>query len=319
MTFTVSAPGKALIFGEYAVVGGGLALVAAVDRRVTVHRFEAPRAGYRVEGPIDGDDSLVRTVIRSAQRHLGRALDVTPAHLKSDVTQMFSDGGKLGLGSSAASAVALTGAVLGEAISASRDDMFQIASDAHHRWQGGRGSGAGLAAATWGNWQEYRLTAPDSPIADFLNTDGKRADGKAEPKAHRDYLKPPPGIRWELVALPEAANTRSFLDAVLDTGDRSPGDVRPLLGRLAEIANEARAAFRNDDGRAVVDLVRSADQTMEQLGERAGIPIATDTHRELRDAAARFDIAAKPSGAGGGDISLLAGPEGSERPAEPVE
>lgn len=312
---TVSAPGKAMILGEYAVVAGGWAVVASVDRRVTVSRSEQAGASYEVIGPVEGDVSLVQAVIKAAEESVASNLHLRPEHFRADVTEMFVDGRKLGLGSSAASAVALMAAALGESHIGERETIFERGSVAHARWQGGRGSGAGVAASTWGAHQAYRQRAPDSPLTDLVPAsevpeppDGATQVGTVD----RMTLTRPESLRFELVELPTDANTRSFLDAVIEVRATRAQKLGEILGQLADIGWSGLRAFQAGDAQTVTELVGRAEASMEHLGAVADVPIVTDDHRRLSDIVGAQGLAAKPSGAGGGDVSLVAGPRDAD-------
>lgn len=318
-----SAPGKALLFGEYAVVAGGPAVVTAVSRRVQVKRYTQARDGYAVTGPISSDSTLVESVLAEID---GDDSDGRPgewersvACFESDVRPLYRDGQKLGLGSSAASAVALTAAVLNlRELETSRQRVFQDAARAHRRWQGGRGSGSGLAAATWGGWQGYRLSDPDSNLSGLLSdagqtTDAARASSPDSGDAiEREEFTAVDGLRWDIVSLPSRATTRSFLEAVERAAVEAEDVVTEVFAALADIGRRGQSSFRQNDRTRILELVRRADDAMERLGELAGVPIVTEEHRELRRAADKFGLVVKPSGAGGGDISLVAGPDDAD-------
>ena len=159
---STTAPGKAVLAGEYAVLHGAPAISAAVNRRARVslvenanglHCLEAP--GYikgswyfRVvdDGRIDWQETLPDPSTFSLAEEIIRSNVTTdsPALTLVTDTQAFYDrnsGDKLGLGSSAAVAVALSAAL--RAYSRLDDDEGDSARAAHERFQGGRGSGVG--------------------------------------------------------------------------------------------------------------------------------------------------------------------------------
>jgi len=122
------APGKLLLSGAYAVLGGAPAIVCAVDRHAYATR---------------GDGPTTREV-----SELGEPVAV-------DVRELQSPGGdKLGLGSSAAAlvaAIALMAAERGDDVEDAtvRATIFERARAVHARVQGG-GSGVDVAASTYG-------------------------------------------------------------------------------------------------------------------------------------------------------------------------
>jgi len=145
-------PGKVVLLGEYAVVDGAPALVAAVDRGVQVQAW--PGSALHIETP-GTDDRFVRPALEGAR---GR-FRFTAWNPPSGATE------KVGLGSSAAATVAaveaavvLAGGVL------ERERVFSHARRVHHAVQGS-GSGIDVAASTWGGVLRYRPDAPE-PIED---------------------------------------------------------------------------------------------------------------------------------------------------------
>jgi phosphomevalonate kinase len=140
----VFAPGKLLLTGSYAVLEGAPAIVCAVDRYAV-----ARTAGVDAEA-VQG--TPVSPEIAAAMDGGGDAPDV-------DVSSLFSNGKKLGLGSSAAAVVAALGHVaaargldLGEA--PVRRTIFDRARAAHGTVQSG-GSGVDVAASVYGGVLSY--------------------------------------------------------------------------------------------------------------------------------------------------------------------
>ena len=175
---SVSAPGKLVLLGEYAVLFGHAAVVLAVDRRATVELTSAAGRNFCVHAPGIvperarfglGDGATVAWENPSGAR-LPLVEAVLGALLAGGVidprllepfdavldTRAFFDSttgsdGKLGLGSSAALTVALASAV---ALWSGREDLLEPRIEwlerllrIHREFQGGRGSGIDLAAS----------------------------------------------------------------------------------------------------------------------------------------------------------------------------
>lgn len=130
------APGKLVLLGEYAVLDGAGAVVAAVDRGVscTVH----PADRLRIETP--GDDRFVRAALAGAPPGRYHFEDWNPVDLTS----------KPGFGGSAAATVA---AVL--AAGRPGRDAFEV----HHAVQGG-GSGVDVHASLHGGVSRFPSPTP---------------------------------------------------------------------------------------------------------------------------------------------------------------
>jgi len=140
---TYRVPGKVVLLGEYAVLDGAPALVAAVDRGVRVDAEPGPALRIRTPGQ---DDRFVRAALE---------------HISATGTFEFNSFNlpktdfKVGLGSSAAATVAAIRAGLhlaGEAPSAAR--VFSLALAVPRRVQGS-GSGLAVAPTTYGGARRY--------------------------------------------------------------------------------------------------------------------------------------------------------------------
>ena len=97
-SYVVSAPGKLMIAGEYAVLDGAEAVVDAVGRRAYAH------LGSFAQEPLPLEAGAARA---RAEALLG----AVPGALSIDVSELRQAGRKLGLGSSAAAAAAAAGVV----------------------------------------------------------------------------------------------------------------------------------------------------------------------------------------------------------------
>ena len=164
-TVLASAPGKAVLSGEYAVLDGAPAVVMAVNRRATVQvepseeehhtvvapgfsstigRFRLERSG--VDWIAGGEDYALFEAILTA----GGIRLPERCHFTLD-TQAFVDadsGDKLGLGSSAALSAALAFAM--SEYDEQHSHPMVAAAGGHRAFQGGSGSGADVAASLAG-------------------------------------------------------------------------------------------------------------------------------------------------------------------------
>jgi phosphomevalonate kinase len=280
MTVTARAPGKVFLTGEYAVLAGAPALVAAVDRWVECRVAPADGgAGAVVESLAeqhrtslaeqrDGDVGAVVAALRAVGAR-GQGVEVVV-----DSRSFLSDGRKLGLGRSAATLTAAVAALLDD------DDPARVlacALAANTSFQDGRGSGADVAAAVHGGVLEIRRAGADLRLA-----------ARALP-AGLELL-----VGWT----GESASTVPLLerfDAARPTG---------ALAELAATAEDAATAAARGDAAALVAAVDRTGDQLERLGREAGIPIVTPALSRLVAAARREGAAAKPSGAGGGDCGI---------------
>jgi phosphomevalonate kinase len=274
----VTAPGKLLLLGEYAVLDGFPAIVAAVNRRAS---------GQFVPGR-SPESELVDIAVRNAADALGPNRAALPRGSVLVDTAAFSlNGTKMGIGSSAATAAVTVGAVLemaGLSVSDSTDLVFDVALAAHRAAQGGLGSGADVAAAVYGGMIHY--TRPS-----------------AGPAAIR-RMPPLVGVEMVVFATGTPSSTVDCLQAVGAFAKASPERHRELLAPLAEAVSRFEHGLFARDTPEIIAAIGEAHHGMESLGQAAGVPIVTPLLAHAALLASELGGAAKPSGAGGGDVGI---------------
>lgn len=312
---SASAPGKLVILGEYAVLEGTPALVQAVDRYAQVSLSpsisgrdeicakplleEALAFRFDNEGRfhwLDESSHQRLPFVQPLMNDLGPwGTQAGPVRLTLDTSAFFADyqgeRRKLGLGSSAALAVALAAAWYASRHGVQkldRERWLPTLVDLHRKLQNGRGSGVDVAASLYGGLVEY-------------NTD---ADGQGTVQARA--LKAPQDVEWMWIWLGQSASTRDFL-AGMEIYRRNRGEeYQAHLQTMDDIARAGLAAVQHADSDGLLSSIQAYGQAMQALGDAAQVPIYTDGHRRLAELARRFNVAFKPSGAGGGDIAFAA-------------
>lgn len=297
MKVQARAPGKLFILGEYAVLEGGPAVVAAVDRwahatvtpadRWTLHAtgIGIPRASFHVAADqlvADAPDPRLGLFTQVWRATLGGAV-VPPAAVTLD-TRAFVDeaGQKLGLGSSAAVAAALTGALCAwrrkalPPVSA----LFPMALAAHRAAQGGVGSGADVAAAVHGGCVHFQKDAVHA------------------------HLGWPRDLAWMPIFVGHAASTPALVGAVRALRTYDPDAYRRAMALLSEIAQEGLASWHANSASGVRRAVTRYRTGLEALGQASETSIVSEPHRRAARVVMENGGVYKPSGAGGGDFGL---------------
>ena len=277
----VSAPGKLFLAGEYAVLDGGTAVVTAVDRRA-VGRFVP---GAEPSSPV------VAEAVHLTRGHLqGNGVVLPAGAVEVDTAAFSGEGGKLGLGSSAAAAAVAVGATLlagGHDPESEPAIAFALADRAHRAAQGGRGSGADVAAAVYGGVIAYR-----------------RDMGPWEEPAGIRELAPAAGV--EIVAF-HAGEPRPTIDAIRAVEALAARD-RPRYKRhmtaIDRAASDFLVAWDAGDAAGVIAAAAAAGEALAALGADADLPIVTPPFAAAAALARELGGAAKPSGAGGGDVGV---------------
>lgn len=321
-------PGKLLVAGEYAVLEPHQpSVVVAVDRymhadialahenRVTIPAFGLKDVGWR-----DAGNGVVWESDDPRLRFVGLALGTALAYVRDQMLLPLpftltlrseleeADGRKFGLGSSAAVVVAVVAAVL----TLLRDDdagapdpmvIFKLAAIAHLKAQGS-GSGADVAASTFGGWLRYSSFQPewlsarlDQPLSQLL-------DGPW-PFFSVERLSPlPKDLRLCVGWTGEPASTKDLIARVRALRDREPAAYGEFLAESQLAVDHLVAGLQSANrGRALAALERNR-KALVTLGEHAGVAIETPRLAALHRWAEVCGGGGKPSGAGGGDCGV---------------
>lgn len=312
------APGKAVLIGEYAVTRGARALALALDRQARVRLIpcaadecalsgrplncEALSFRMEPEGRLSWDQGssawaeLQRTATLLSHLHKlawQRFGDPGPYRVEIDTTALFVDTGqasvKLGLGSSSAVAVALDAALRclfgGRQQSGLSMQALGRLLAPYRREQDGRGSGIDLATALCGGVISYQ----------------RQQD---EVQVNRVTL--PPDLALLLVWTGRQASTSHLLAIFEAWLERDPDAASQLLTEMQACCEEAENALARSDAEALVAQFSAYGRLMGTMGGLMGGEVVTPTMVELIEQAGARGIACKPSGAGGGDLALLA-------------
>ena len=132
----------------------------------------------------------------------------------------------------------------------------------------------------------------------------RRPGGVDDPAYEASALPAPEGLVLRVVWTGEAASTRELIALVeaLEVRDRALHD--RCMARLGAEAEAFVHAFETGTARPVVDAAARYHDAMKALGDAAGAPIVEERLARAAALAAAHGGAAKPSGAGGGDVAL---------------
>lgn len=307
MNYVGKAPGKALLFGDYAVLEGAPALVAATDC-VAEARFvphaqphyacEAPQLGLTGEWGVDGE-ALVPAGNAAVPKGLALAALLLEHHrrrhklpygtLHCDTQAFYQGRHKLGLGSSAALTVAASAALRAACGEKTDADALDELAAVHAQAQGGAGSGVDVAAALLGGVVRYQL--PDLPGSHGL----------------RRRLAVPAGpapVHLVFVYTGRSAATPPYLTALFELKARSPRTYWARLEPLASLSAAACEVWALGHTQALLPMVGAYADALGDLGEVIGMPIFSPAHRSIAEVVQSAGGAYKPSGAGGGDVGV---------------
>jgi len=285
----VRVPGKVMLSGEYAVLYGGTAVLVPVPRYLTVSAVDEP--------DLNETSPVISEALKEPIHEIsGQEQDLSPLHVhvdRSEFTHIGSDGviRKLGLGGSAAEAVAVIGLRFercGFDWTTIPKKIQTYADLAHRRAQGGLGSGADVAAIA------YR-----QPIR-FRRDEGRSYIEVIEKPA--SHLIPKLTLLWT----GESANTRELVARFQDWANSFPNS-EALINILVLEANRLAEEWFSTEYLPLFHALGQFGETLSSLSGLADLPWRLPVHMKLAEWAYELGGRAKPTGAGGGDMILLVG------------
>lgn len=312
---TALAPGKLFVAGEYGVVEAGQpAVLIAVDRRLSVTLRDAD-AQQELPGHGWSYLAAAREVLTTLARERGTAERPFRVRTLSDLEDADLDGHgprKYGLGSSAAvTAAAVVALDTWYELDLTREELLKAALLATWRVNA-RASGADVATALVGGWVEVRSPDRDAVAALVGLARGGVAEvlASAWPGLHAAAL-PTPSFRVLVGWSGRPASTTSLVAAVRGSG----GLPSWFVERSGACVAELRAAVLADDAAAASDATRATRANLLDLSAAVGVPLETPALTTLVDVARENGLAAKSSGAGGGDCGIALAPSGTDEAA----
>ena len=290
-----SAPGKAVLSGEYAVLRGAPAVSLALDRRAVVTRCMTggPVSTVRVPGHAFGEwrfeladtgqiawlDAPPEQGLRLVEAAL-EACGVSPDR-HSDITidtRAFRDAGsgmKLGLGSSAAAVTALVMALLPPQHSLA--DCLSMARHVHRTLQHDRGSGVDVVTSCAGGLILFRQGDDSLPTR----------------------LAWPAGLSCRFFFSGRSANTTAAIDRL-----EAVAHAREAWAPLTSAADASAEAWLSLDAGRIVEASRDYAAALRRFSDGLDLGIFGAGHAVLADIATSQSLIYKPCGAGGGDIGV---------------
>ncbi len=280
------APGKIVLWGEYAVLAGAPAAVAAVNRYASVEitpqndSWSFVSTGFMTPGVHNFSGQFTDAPCAAMAERVLSYFDLNslPAgfSLHSDTGGFYhpfdhkADGpAKYGLGSSAAVCTA-TYCALADFVG--RDKQLNEAITIHRAFQNGKGSGLDVAASWHGGVIHFQK-------------------GDVQPQTWPDNL------HWQAVWTGASAVTDTALGHFARW--QAEADTTPLDALIK--ASTLLCATPS------MDNLASYTQSLGQLDKAANLNIFTPAHQRLATIAHAHHLIYKPCGAGGGDIGIAVG------------
>ncbi|QQR90901.1 MAG: hypothetical protein IPJ88_03985 [Myxococcales bacterium] len=283
----VSAPGKLMVVGEYSVLEGGEALVAAVSRRLYASYSPFAGNGSGPEGSVSGKSEKLGPETMLSRDLAREKLGAEPGHLTMDSSAFYSGHQKLGFGSSAAAATAATSAVFAEHgydlnQIQSKEAVFDLAYQGH-RAVAAQGSGADVAASVFGGVLRFKKDA------ETINTQASQISGL---------------LHSSVIWTQQSARTSDFISGINALKQDKPDLYYSCINKIKHCAQTFIQASEANEAQESLLAYAEHHKAMSQLGSAAQLAVVTETINTIVSLAESHHGACKASGAGGGDCCL---------------
>lgn len=318
----VSAPGKLIIAGEWAVLEpGNPCIVAAVDRRghaearksgtlaVELKDFGIKTSGSFDSGKImwDSDDpklAFAKSSVETVIKYTGRQ---EPFRLITyGSADMEAGGTKLGFGSSSAATAAMVGAMLRHFGEGEKFESmsFKISAIASYAAQGKMGSCFDVAAAVYGG------------VITYERFDPRWLEAQLRGVQLRDVvLKKWPGLKVRRLGIPrnlslivgysgKPASTIEMIKQMKEFKRDDPENYIRIMGDISVTVQNMIKAWEVSDADNIILLANKNESLLRELTGLSGIGIETKELMRLSALAEDEDAGGKLSGAGGGDCAI---------------
>jgi len=314
LTVTTSTPGKLILLGEYAVLEGSPAIVAAVNKYAKITIDESPDTYFYLDALnigfenlpffIETDDSLkFKSKLKDDEINLlslfskifsyiikyykSQNIIPQPCKIKIDTSDFYFENSKykLGLGSSAAISVGLIESIckFNNLNFKNKNDLFQIALNSHFEAQGKIGSGIDIAASTNKGLGIFQKSANNYSYK---------------------HIQLPNDLYIIPVWTGASTSTSEFVSKTNKFKKNDSTGFNLIINEMKKNAEQGCAYIINNNSANFLDTVHKYYELMKKLGNNAEIPIISAVHEDIFKMINKCGGFYKPSGAGGSDIGI---------------
>lgn len=313
-----------MIAGEYAILEPKQhGIVMAVNRYVTAeikrnkdNIISLPQYGLNeISWRLDGDRivfnrsdprlALIKHTIELLEQFFQEQSILSENYTLTINSELAdSDGKKYGLGSSAAVVVAAVASILAvHNVPLSKIEIFKLAALIHLKTQG-NGSGADIAASTFGGWIDYSAF-----YSSWVLDRWKERWNISElikipwPNLSISPLLPPSDLELCVGWTKVVAKTGPMVEKIQKLRDSEPEKYDHFLRDSSDAVSHIVIGFKTENRETVMHGIFKNRQALRMLGDISQVSIETPQLQKLCDIGEEYGKA-KLSGAGGGDCGI---------------
>ena len=326
----VSAPGKLMLAGEWAVLEGYPCIVTAVNRRVhcqieekdPTESIEIELKDFNINSKalfannrltiISGDNEKLKFAKAAVEIALQYVTKPKTFGLVTwnEKTEIKKGNGtkKLGFGSSSAAVVAIISAVLtfhgiGIASVPEKIRVYKLAAIAHYRAQGKIGSAFDIAAATFGGVITYRRFDAHWLEEQLKSNSLRGVVNKRWPQFSAEAINLPKGTNLLVAWSGKEASTSGMMQKMNQFRENDPKAYKNIYSNIGYLVEDLIDAIKENDKEKILKLLNENHLLLSELTKKSGVDIEIKELRKLHDIASKYG-AGKLSGAGGGDCGI---------------
>ena len=298
-----TAPGKVFLSGEYLALEGGSAIILSTKQRsgVSIENHDKPYNLFYSSAldqyfEFSVNDNFKVDWVENDPQSFGLFISLAICELKVkpskslisiDTNEFYSNGKKIGLGSSASIASAIISA-LDEYfnLQLSESEKIKKAVNIHALSQDNFGSGLDV-------------------IASCADSDVVECNLKMANEHKWRNLKWPSDLYIKGVITNDQSSTKKMIEKYNRGKDSNQIFFKKLYSEISLLLNKISTAWDTQNSAKILELMQEYNTFIKQLNEKFNIGIFSDEHKRLIGLARNADIFYKPSGSGGGDLGLV--------------
>jgi len=298
-----TAPGKIFLSGEYLVLDGALATIMSTKQRVKVtieDMGDVDNIFYcsiiDQHFPFNVDSNYEINWLDKNPDEFGLFLDLSIKKMRIkpnnslftiDTNDLYFQGSKIGLGSSAAISVAIVNAMNNfYGFKLSEYEIINNSIELHKIHQGQNGSGLDV-------------------ISSYADSNLIECDKNMLRDQKWNTFDWPKNLIINGILTSHESSTTSMIEKYNIAKQKNRRNFKSLYSQMTSILDEFSKAWQIGETSDILNLLKKQSILMKQLDDDFGIGIYTEEHKTISKLAESLGLFYKPSGAGGGDLGFV--------------
>jgi phosphomevalonate kinase len=298
-----SSPGKIFLSGEYLALDGNAAILMSVKQRakVSIEDYGTKNnifycSNINQEFPFSVDDNYQTQWLHNDPNDYGSFLSLALKIIKIklnkaliliDTNDLYSEGFKIGLGSSSAISVAIVNAINDFChLKLSPAKIIHYSLKLHQMHQQKKGSGLDV-------------------LSSFADSDLIECDSSMLNRAKWNTFKWPSNLYIKGVLTSNESSTPCMIKKYNLVREENNLSFQNLHSKITHNLSRLSEQWAIGNTSEILIQFNAYNLLMKQLDKEFNVGIYTEDHNNIASLAKKFNLLYKPSGAGGGDLGFV--------------